>query len=110
MAASGQYEHHDCAGCMCTDTEVVLFIEEKAGGLKSNFLYCLMFSSRTLILNFKISIFVKERRDTFNGLTTLKCSSIVMLCFLCSLAPGSLSVQDIQNFLLFKVLKQLSWS
>lgn len=57
-----------------------------------------MFSSRTLILNFKKSLFVKERRNIFNGLTTLKCSSIVILCFLCSLALGSLSVQDITSF------------
>lgn len=46
---------------------------------------------RTLILNFKTSFFWKKR-DIFNGLTTLKCSNIIILSLLCILAPGSSQV------------------
>lgn len=45
-------------------------------------------------------IFERKKRDIFNGLTTSKCSSVIMLSFLCIPALGSENVQDRPNFLL----------
>lgn len=47
---------------------------------------------RTLILNLKTIFFERKKRDIFNGLTTLKCSNIIILSLLCILAPGSAQV------------------